>query len=147
MLSSSRGQANFRGLEASRPRPRTSKCVLEAKDVLEDSTSGKDVHFTTTMLACLGFNSHPGHVVAPLDKTLCDDYVCLVASNKQQIQMLTGRLGKWSTSQLIRIRPKNIASVAFSWKEDKDAATNYSQVECERFIYIHLAFIFSYLLF
>ena len=38
MLSSSRGQANFQGLEASRPRtwpsrPRTSKCVLE------DSTS------------------------------------------------------------------------------------------------------------
>ena len=32
VLSSSRGQANFRGLEASRPRPRTSKCVLEAKD-------------------------------------------------------------------------------------------------------------------
>ena len=32
VLSSSRGQANFRGLEASwpRPRPRTSKCVLEA---------------------------------------------------------------------------------------------------------------------
>ena len=39
VLSSSRGQANFRGLEASRPR--TSKSVLEAKDVLEDSTSGK----------------------------------------------------------------------------------------------------------
>ena len=44
-LSSSRGQANFRGLKASRPRtwpsrPRTSKCVLQAKDVLEDSTSG-----------------------------------------------------------------------------------------------------------
>ena len=38
VLSSSRGQANFRRLEASRPRPRTSKCVLE--DVLEDSTSG-----------------------------------------------------------------------------------------------------------
>ena len=34
VLSSSRGQANFRGLEASRPRPRTSKCVLE------DSASG-----------------------------------------------------------------------------------------------------------
>ena len=30
VLSSSRGQANFRGLEASRPR--TSNCVLEAKD-------------------------------------------------------------------------------------------------------------------
>ena len=43
LLSSSRGQANFRGLEASRPRPRTPKSVLEdvleAKDVLEDSTS------------------------------------------------------------------------------------------------------------
>ena len=42
VLSSSRGQANFQGLEASRPRPRTSKSVLEdvleAKD--EDSTSG-----------------------------------------------------------------------------------------------------------
>ena len=34
VLSSSRGQANFRGFEASRPRPRTSKCVLE------NSTSG-----------------------------------------------------------------------------------------------------------
>ena len=40
VLSSSRGQGRFRGLEALRPRPRTSKCVLEAKDVLEDSTSG-----------------------------------------------------------------------------------------------------------
>ena len=29
VLSSSRGQANFRGLEASRPRPKTSKSVLE----------------------------------------------------------------------------------------------------------------------
>ena len=44
VLSSSPGQGNFRGLEASRPRPRprTSKCVLEdvleAKDILEDST-------------------------------------------------------------------------------------------------------------
>ena len=41
VLSSSRGQGNFRGLEASWSRPRTSKCVLEAKDVLEDSTSVK----------------------------------------------------------------------------------------------------------
>ena len=39
VLSSSRRQSNFRGLEASRPKPRTSKSVLEAKDVLEDSTS------------------------------------------------------------------------------------------------------------
>ena len=49
VLFSSRGQTNFQGLEASRPRPRTwpsrprtSKCVLRAKDVLEDSTSGYD---------------------------------------------------------------------------------------------------------
>ena len=46
LLSSSRGQGNFRGPEASRPRPRISKCVLEdvleARDVLEDSTSAKD---------------------------------------------------------------------------------------------------------
>ena len=41
VLSSSREQGNFRGLEASRPRPRTSKCVLEAKDVLKDSLSTK----------------------------------------------------------------------------------------------------------
>ena len=34
VLSSSRGQANFQGLEASRPNPRTLKCVLE------DSNSG-----------------------------------------------------------------------------------------------------------
>ena len=46
VLSSSRGQGKFLGLEAlrPRPRPRTSKCVLEdilkTKDVLEDSTSG-----------------------------------------------------------------------------------------------------------
>ena len=43
VLSSSQRQGNFRGLEALRPRPRTSKCghddVLDAKDVLEDSTS------------------------------------------------------------------------------------------------------------
>ena len=39
VLSSSRGQGNFRGLEASRPRPRTSKCVLE------DSTSANGKWF------------------------------------------------------------------------------------------------------
>ena len=35
---SSRGQGNFRELEASRPR--TSKCVFEVKDVLANSTCG-----------------------------------------------------------------------------------------------------------
>ena len=41
VLSSSRGQSSFRGLEALRPR--TSKCVLEAKDVFEESTSAKTI--------------------------------------------------------------------------------------------------------
>ena len=41
VLSSSRGQGNFRGLEASRPRLETSKCVLKAKDVREDATSAE----------------------------------------------------------------------------------------------------------
>ena len=61
LLSSSRGQANFRGLEASRPRPRprprTSKSVLEdvleAKDVLEDSTSDIDNYLVTISRAIL----------------------------------------------------------------------------------------------
>ena len=41
MLSSSRGQANFRGLEASRPRPRTSKCVLEDSTSLKNTLLGQ----------------------------------------------------------------------------------------------------------
>ena len=57
VLSSSRGQANFRGLEASRPRSRTSKCVLEAKDVLEDSTSACLLcQFLSNVLKALFFN-------------------------------------------------------------------------------------------
>ena len=50
VLSSSRRQANFWGLEASRPstwplrpKPKTSKCVLEAKDLFEDSTYENNV--------------------------------------------------------------------------------------------------------
>ena len=30
-------------------------------------------------------NPHPGHVVASLDKTPYDNYLCVAASNKQQI--------------------------------------------------------------
>ena len=51
LLSLSQGQANFQGLEASRPR--TSKCVLKAKDVLKDSTSATHsknlIHLATTV--------------------------------------------------------------------------------------------------
>ena len=46
VLSSSRGQANFRGLEASRPRPRTSKCVLE------DSTSDQHIKYKLCINNC-----------------------------------------------------------------------------------------------
>jgi len=64
--------------------------------------------------------------VASLDKALYDDYLCLVASIKQQIQWqevkeTTGKLGneqlipKW-----VRIRPNYSATVAFSSQEDKD---------------------------
>ena len=41
----------------------------------------------TTLLAWFWFYPHPGRVVAALDKTLCDDYLCLVVSNKQQISV------------------------------------------------------------
>ena len=44
VLSSSRGQANFRGLEASRPRPRTSKSVLEDSTSAKHVISGLDLH-------------------------------------------------------------------------------------------------------
>ena len=37
------------------------------------------------LIMMIEFNPHPGHVVASLDKTLYDNYLCLVASNKQQI--------------------------------------------------------------
>ena len=40
---------------------------------------GKGVVFTTTLIKWSGFNPHPGHVVASLDKTLYDDYLYLVA--------------------------------------------------------------------
>ena len=38
-----------------------------------------------TKNAWFGFNPHPGHVVVPLNKTLCDQYLYLVVSNKHQI--------------------------------------------------------------
>ena len=52
VLSSSRGQGDSRGLEASRTRPRTSKCVLEAKGVLEDSTSASGLIMKYEFVFC-----------------------------------------------------------------------------------------------
>ena len=52
VLSSSREQGNFRGPEASRPMPRISTCVLkdvlEAMDVLKDSTSAAQKYQVTS---------------------------------------------------------------------------------------------------
>ena len=64
VLSSSRGQGNFRGLKASRPRPRTSKCLLVAKDVLEDSTSDRK-HSKSGLLSLSKVES-PGHILKSL---------------------------------------------------------------------------------
>ena len=47
---------------------------------------GKGVAFMTILLTRSAFNPHPGYVVASLDKTVCDDYLRLVALKKQQIQ-------------------------------------------------------------
>ena len=46
----------------------------------------KGVVFATTLIARSKFNPHPGRVVASLDKAFYDDYLCMVALNKQQIQ-------------------------------------------------------------
>ena len=46
----------------------------------------KGVVFTTTLIARSKFHPHPGHAVASLDKAFYDDYLCMVALNKQQIQ-------------------------------------------------------------
>ena len=46
----------------------------------------KDIVFTTILIEWSGFNLHPAHVFAFLEKTFYDDYLCLVASNKLQIQ-------------------------------------------------------------
>ena len=47
---------------------------------------GKGVVFTTTTIEWSTFNSDPGHVFASLIKTLYNDYLCLVVSNKYQIE-------------------------------------------------------------
>ena len=43
---------------------------------------GKGVVFTTILITWSGFNTHHGHVIAFLDKTLYNDCFCLVASDK-----------------------------------------------------------------
>ena len=45
---------------------------------------GKGFAFTATLIKSSEFNPNPGHVVTSLEKTLRNDYLCLVASKKQQ---------------------------------------------------------------
>ena len=52
----------------------------------ESGRESKGVVFTTTLILRSKFNPHPGHVVAALDKSFYDDYCCMAASKKQQIQ-------------------------------------------------------------
>ena len=73
----------------------------------------------------LGFNPHPGQVVASLDKTLYDHYICLVASNKQQsyearCQTLIESLkyGQLLSEWGRFVRNKSV-TVVFSYVEDK----------------------------
>ena len=79
---------------------------------------GKGVVFTMNLIARLEFNPNPGHVLEFLNKTLYDDYLCWVASNKLQIyvrrsQMSTGKLRLRSTLSrcgfVQRIAPQSLS--------------------------------------
>ena len=68
---------------------------------LQRGREGKGFVFTTTLIAWSGFNRYPGHVVASLDKTLYEDYFCLLASNKQQIQLTSSKKAKPSIFEAV----------------------------------------------
>ena len=79
VLSSSRGQGKFRGLEASKPKPRTSKSVLEdvleAKDILDDSTSAKSVFsFIPYNTIMDSFSTHKFYLIVNTAKILVHPY-------------------------------------------------------------------------
>ena len=57
--------------------------ILESRYRRQRGLKGKGVVFTDTLIAGSMFNPHPGHVVAFLDQALYDNYLYLVASNKQ----------------------------------------------------------------
>ena len=107
---------------------------------------GKGVVFTTILIAWSGFNPHPGHVVASLDKTLYDNFLCLVALNKQQIQWIrirknpqelwiigNSKAGANSSNHKVVIAMKSarvvqyLASDAVWWQEDKYALQQQQQ--------------------
>ena len=74
-------------------------------DSRQRSREGKVVVFKTTLIAWSRFNPHPGHVVASLDKTIYDDYLCLIASNisGQEFEEIYRSIGSLKTSKQLRI--------------------------------------------
>ena len=50
--------------------------LIDLAEGWQRGRKGKDVILTMTLIKWSGFNLHPGHVVASLDKTLDDDYLC-----------------------------------------------------------------------
>ena len=106
---------------------------------------GKGVFITTTLIAWCGFNPHPGHIVASMDKTLYDDYLCLVASNQQQIQRqkiaeIYGTLEHWKLlSRCGFLQPRSnyhnesarivqsLAPNAVMWQKNKYATQQQQQ--------------------
>ena len=65
------------------------------------------------------YDGHDRNVDGSLDKTLHDNYFCLVESNKQQIEEVRSKIQaeNWktrATPKRVWIRPMHSASVAFS---------------------------------
>ena len=76
--------------------------------------------------------SHPSLVAASLDKMLHDNYLCLVESNKQQIEDVGSKIHAENsetraTPKRVWIRPMRSNYVAFSWQEDKNEKEEVSQ--------------------
>ena len=77
------------------------------KKIWQGSREDKTVVFTTKPIALFGFNPHPGHVVRPWIRRLTI-IICLVTSNKQQIQWtrieeIYQNVGSLNTSKQMRI--------------------------------------------
>ena len=85
----------------------TAVCIAISRQCDRD---GKGVVFTTTIIVWSGFNLHPGNVVAFLDKTFYDDYLCLElrTSSKfsgQELKKIYRDIGSLETSKLVQISP------------------------------------------
>ena len=70
----------------------------------------KGVAFTTILIVWSKFDPHRGHVVAFLDKMLCNNYFCLVASSNQQFsgqefEEIYKNIGSPATLKLMWILP------------------------------------------